>query len=293
MANEAPTQVRSHAPPENAGRGAIRYVWHASYDDPQAVRSILESIPDGSAWRNERGSRREDAATARSLPPLTVERERSLFMRMNCLKHLAAKRLHASHSDLERRQQTADRLLGSAREIRDQILTACQGLVISTARRMQRASDDVEELISEANLVLLAAVDSFDCHRGFRFSTYATHSIQRHLARWSRRRMCKRMQEAAQDPISLSRSVSEPTGRVDRVEAKRLADRYLALLSPADRSLVERRFGLGSNPRPHTLREIGEQQEVSGESVRQRLHRIMRRLREAAETEPLLSEFPH
>ncbi|REJ72474.1 MAG: hypothetical protein DWQ29_21080 [Planctomycetota bacterium] len=164
----------------------------------------------------------------------------------------------------------------------------------------RRASADVEELISEANLVLLAAVDSFDCHRGFRFSTYATHSIQRHLARWSRRRMCKRMQEAAQDPISLSRSVSEPTGRVDRVEAKRLADRYLALLSPASRSLVEqhrslveRRFGLGSNPRPHTLREIGEQQEVSGESVRQRLHRIMRRLREAAETEPLLSEFPH
>ena len=181
----------------------MRYVYHASYDDPATVREILESIPaeDGSRQQTvtplQLADRQYDVVVR---PVLSADQEYSLFRRMNCLRHLAQKRLvDADRSDVDRRR-VASHLLDGARDVRNDVILANQRLIVSIARRYQGPSVPIEDLIAEANVVLSAAVDAFDCHRGFRFSTYATHAVSRHLARQCRKQFQRGKSEATADP---------------------------------------------------------------------------------------------
>ena len=56
-------------------------------------------------------------------------------------------------------------------------------LVVSVARKHLRAGISLAELMSEGSLVLMRAVESFDVHRGHRFSTYATFALMKGFAR--------------------------------------------------------------------------------------------------------------
>lgn len=276
---------RSHSPSSR-----IRYVRHASYDDPRAVRAILETIPGDHGSVLADGACQE-AAAPRNASILTAEEERSLFMRMNCLKHLAQKRLDCERRDASQCRRVADRLLGSAREVRNQILLANQGLIVSIAQRFQGPAAGMEDLISEANVALFAATDAFDCHRGFRFSTYATHAVQRQLVRFVQRRLRTLQRETTHEPDFISASACESGSGVDRAKQEILAHEFLARLGPHERELVEQRFALGSVKRPLTLRELGDRHGVSGESIRQQLLRILEKLRGIARKEPNLVEW--
>ncbi len=59
-------------------------------------------------------------------------------------------------------------------------------LVVSIARRFNRGRLPLPDLIQEGNIGLMKAVERYDYHRGFRFSTYASwwirHAISRALA---------------------------------------------------------------------------------------------------------------
>jgi RNA polymerase primary sigma factor len=59
-------------------------------------------------------------------------------------------------------------------------------LVVSIARRFNHGRMPLADLIQEGNIGLIKAVERFDYHRGFRFSTYASwwirHAISRALA---------------------------------------------------------------------------------------------------------------
>ncbi len=190
MAISAPNRQGSAGRPKSSRRTAghpskpVRYIHHPSYDDPQAVRRILESLPstpaDSSAAGDEAAGGRGDAEA--SSGAMSVEQERWMFRRLNCLKHLAVRRLEGGEAD-PAHGRAANHLLESARQIRDEILLANQGLIISIAQKFAKTPVPVEDLIAEANILTCAVIDAFDCDRGFRFSTYATHSIRRHLVR--------------------------------------------------------------------------------------------------------------
>lgn len=66
---------------------------------------------------------------------------------------------------------------------RERLAVSNLRLALSIARRYQGQGLALDDLVQEANIGLLKAVDRFDWRRGFRFSTYATWWIRQQVAR--------------------------------------------------------------------------------------------------------------
>ncbi|RLS54657.1 MAG: hypothetical protein DWH91_11265, partial [Planctomycetota bacterium] len=114
-------------------------------------------------------------------PLLTRAGESHLFRLMNYCRY----RANTLRSQLDpqkpkrRLVEEIEALLARAEDSRRTITESNLRLVASIARNLVTRTLDFEELLSEGNLVLLGAIDKFDFSRGFRFSTYATHAVQR------------------------------------------------------------------------------------------------------------------
>jgi len=66
---------------------------------------------------------------------------------------------------------------------REQIIKANTRLVVSIAKRYMGRGVAFLDLIQEGNLGLMKAVEKYDVHKGFRFSTYATWWIRQTITR--------------------------------------------------------------------------------------------------------------
>lgn len=81
---------------------------------------------------------------------------------------------------LAKKIESGDRLA------RDKMIKANIRLAISIAKKYQNKGCPLEDLIQEANIGLMKAVDRFDWRRGFKFSTYGCwwikQAVMRHLA---------------------------------------------------------------------------------------------------------------
>ena len=79
-----------------------------------------------------------------------------------------------------------DRAIDGYLTAREHMTTANLKLALSVAKKYLYTEEPFDDLIQEANMGLMKAVDKFDWRRGFRFSTYATpwirQSVQRYVA---------------------------------------------------------------------------------------------------------------
>ncbi len=81
------------------------------------------------------------------------------------------------------RQRELRRLVRDGDDATQTFVNANLRLVVSIAKKYQAAELPLLDLVQEGNLGLIHAVEKFDWHKGFKFSTYATWWIRQAITR--------------------------------------------------------------------------------------------------------------
>ena len=240
--------------------------------------------------RNARSvTRTEDvAAGLYDMPLLNGAGEEFLFRRMNYLKYRAARRIRSLNPQRSGAAavEEAERYVREAEETRSLIIMSNVRLVASIAQKFRGSVVSHSEMVGEGHVVLMAAVDKFDYSRGFRFSTYATHAVQRHFYRLFQKTQKRTAAASNMGGDMLAEMHAEPEPETGHEKTAQVAKELLAdcesVLSDREREIVDCRFGLSDGQPPETLKAIAERIGLSKERVRQLQMRALEKLHERA-----------
>jgi RNA polymerase primary sigma factor len=274
----------------------IAFIHNPSFRRPDAAQTIAASTP-ALAPETARMPRMPDGTPAYfaqlySTPLLTAEEEQHLFRNMNYLK-FRANQLRAGLDPICANAAVVSEIedrLAQALEVREKIISANLRLVVSIARRFVDDNNGFDELVSDGNLTLMNAVEKFDYARGFRFSTYATHAIQRDFYRQCRRRRTDRARYVRGiDELIVDAPDDEPDPVVGEQyrRYRKMLELIRSELDEREQFILAMRFGLDHDAGPQTLQVIGAQLGVSKERVRQLEIRAIATLQRVAQVEPL------
>ena len=209
-------------------------------------------------------------------PLLTRTEEVDLFRRYNYLKFLALQMLeninHVSPSG--RRLKKIETLLTTSEKVKNLIVEANLGLVVSIAKRHTLMGHTLPDLISEGNMMLMHAVDKFDYSRGYRFSTYASLAIAKEYARKD-----PDIDRVAMDQSTDMANIEQDMRNISQVDVVAVERAHQSLdevitnnLTEREQYVIRNHFGLDGNRitnRKMTLNDIGQKLGLTKERVRQ------------------------
>jgi RNA polymerase primary sigma factor len=237
--------------------------------------------------RASRGQRSPALAWLCQFNVLGADEERRMFRRLHQARDEVA-RLRAIDRSKPATSTRAERSAARAIALRNRIAICNLRLVVSVAKHFATPQQSLEDLVSEASLLLLRCVEQFDAGRGTRFSTYATRALAHHFVRLRRR---ERQRSVRSLPVECAdrRRVDSPlvdgAERLVHVEELQLLQTRLAEMHPRERRLVAGRFGLGREGTPLTFRELGDSHGLSKEWARVMTAGALEQLREAFDCE--------
>ena len=258
-------------------RRKVRFIDDPLYHQPDAATVIDQIVAQEELPADARG---EETRIPRDLPAylqdlyrtplLTRGRERALFLKLNFHKYrfvLARRRLEpqfARARDVNRLEEVRK----AVADVKNQIVRANLRLVVSVARKHLRPGLSLMELISDGNLTLIRAVDSFDIHKGNRFSTYATFALMKGFAR-----SVPEMQSRDAGVIHADAALE---AIADRAGGKSVADfasrdevnQLMSRLERRERDIISAHYGL-SESAPATYEQVGSRLGLSKQRVRQ------------------------
>ncbi len=284
----------------------IRFVTNPLFDHPDADHIILKLLPEKARQQTDEplpGIAAKELIVLRQpndipvylsdvfrQPMLPHPVVMDAFRRMNYLKAKASRIQARIDVTAARAVDLAEieSLLENAGAIRNQILQAHLRVVVHVARKHQRAQHDLFELISDGNLWMMRAVDTFDFSRGVKFSTYLTYVLMKNFARRigdNSTRVDQRLmttQNDLLDEIGESQEQSIPDAVDMLLLQGRLMDALLKL-PRRERDLLASHYGLEAGQEPRSLSQIAQQMGVTKARVRQLEVRALGRLRQMLE----------
>jgi RNA polymerase primary sigma factor len=151
-------------------------------NDDQADESNRWSEPDNFAVSSEDTIGLYLKEMSR-VPLLKLEEELDLALRIEAGRAAKKELLCANGGKRTIDQTRLEALVQDGLLARDHIIKANTRLVVSIAKRYMGHAIPFLDLIQEGNLGLMKAVEKYDVHRGFRFSTYATWWIRQSITR--------------------------------------------------------------------------------------------------------------
>jgi RNA polymerase primary sigma factor len=258
---------------ENTARRTVKFIDDPLYHQPDAARAVADIA---SAQDVARAALPQDSRVPRDLPPylqslysqplLTPARERALFLKMH-FHRFQFIRLQQKLDIQQARWRDLDALesqMNLARQVKNEIVAANLRLVVSVARKHVRSDVSLMDLVSDGNVTLMRAVDSYDIHRGNRFSTYATLALMKEFARAlsSRRRAAPLTVDV---PDTHGQSDRQPLDQRDEIR------QLLSGLAPREQSVLRAQFGLRDEDggRPETVEEVSREFGLSAQRMRQ------------------------
>jgi RNA polymerase primary sigma factor len=211
---------------------------------------------------------------------LGADEERRLFRQMKQAREQVTRSSRRGLSSARANRGPAARLTA----IRNRIALCNLRLVVSIAKRFASPQQSLEDLVSEASLLLLRCVERFDAGRGTRFSTYATRALTHHFVRLSkreRRRGLRSLSLAWLDRMPTNAGDCQSVERLIHQEDLKRLDQQFTALPGRERRLLAARFGLNSNAEPQTFRELAASHGLSREWARVTTAAAIERLRES------------
>ncbi|MFO1065326.1 MAG: sigma-70 family RNA polymerase sigma factor [Pirellulales bacterium] len=269
------------------------------FDAPTAEKSICgENLLEPSlAAENPSPMTKTPGLLGRLCEPrlLSPDEERSVFLRMNYLKHRGY-RLIENPECTEWDRERASALLQASLWHRDLIVKANMRLVVSIVKKIANVQNPFDEMLSDGIVALMRAVNKFDPTRGFRFSTYATQVVRRECYHQVHERHIDRSRFIASELGEGLDAMPEP-GDNSSDQARWLAWRerlsvLLPLLSRREQVIIRSRFCLGAHRQVQTLQRLADLLGISKERVRQLEQRALIKLRELAEQEAVAPSVP-
>jgi RNA polymerase sigma factor (sigma-70 family) len=289
-------------------RRKAKFIDDALYHQPDAS-SVIEHLADQQNTLAAADQRPEDRRIPRDLPPylqdlyrtplLTPPQERALFLKFNFHKFqfVQARRKLEPQFMRARDLNLLEGHLRRAIDTKNAIVRANLRLVVSIARKHLRPGTpsgrlSLMELISEGNITLMRAVESFDVHRGNRFSTYATLALMKGFARSVPVMLAdsaggRALLGAGAKRVALAGELSDPR---PHEAPQRLAQRdevrqLVSQLNQRERAVLLAHFGIGESSRdatnatPESYEQLGQRLGLSTQRVRQIERAALEKLR--------------
>jgi RNA polymerase primary sigma factor len=225
-------------------------------------------------------------------PVLSREHELKLFRRYNYLKYLAS----IKRAGLKPNRATSAQLkeiehyLKQAEDIRRIIIEANLRLVVSIASKHARSGVNFSELVSRGNFALINAVEEFDYTMGFRLGRRAALNIAKEYAKVSGKSTePSRKRAASLADIQRSIRTKEAVDFAAFEKARQsLAQVIKNELTEREQHVILNRFGpigLPIKKKTKTLKQIGEELDLSKERVRQIELTALQKLRQSLSSE--------
>jgi RNA polymerase primary sigma factor len=117
-------------------------------------------------------------------------------------------------------------------------------------------------------MTMMRAIDSFDVHRGHKFSTYATLALMKGFARSVPQMLSRRARGEGEESTMLQVADRRVPVAAERFLAREEVTQLLRTLDTRERDVLRGHFGLDEGA-PATYEQLGERLGLSKERVRQ------------------------